>query len=216
MRQSAGDDPVGGDDVPLHVRAAPTSPSASSRRCARVLRAGPAHGRHRGAGRARRRHARRWATRWSRRSPANRSPPETSALRFVSPLLGRAAERTEETPSYDEGRTDNETHGIRRLARHGRLGADAAHARGGRLRHDRAGVLLDVATRAATAPAIGARHAAAAATRTTRRASTGSTPSSPARAATRPSTMFPRLRAAGWNGYWIDAASDAAHAATTR
>ncbi len=33
--ESAGDDPVAGDDVPLHVRRAPTSPSASSARCAR-------------------------------------------------------------------------------------------------------------------------------------------------------------------------------------
>jgi aspartate-semialdehyde dehydrogenase len=33
------------------------------------------------------------------------------------------------------------------------------------------------------------------------------TSSSPARAATTPSEVFPKLRAAGWNGHWIDAAS---------
>ena len=27
--------------------------------------------------------------------------------------------------------------------------------------------------------------------------------------------IYPKLRAAGWNGYWIDAAQDAAHEATT-
>ena len=31
--------------------------------------------------------------------------------------------------------------------------------------------------------------------------------SSPARAATTPARVYPKLRAAGWNGYWIDAAS---------
>ena len=33
------------------------------------------------------------------------------------------------------------------------------------------------------------------------------TPSSPARAAITPRRSIPKLRAAGWNGYWIDAAS---------
>ena len=56
-------------------------------------------------------------------------------------------------------------------------------------------------------PAIGEPAAAAARTRATSPRSRRSTSSSRARAATTPTRCIPKLRAAGWNGYWIDAAS---------
>ena len=91
------------------------------------------------------------------------------------------------------------------MARHGRLGAGGAHAGRARLRPDRAGVLLDLA---------GRRQRPADRQATSRR--------SGMRATSRPSPrmdiliscqgsdytteIYPKLRAAGWNGYWIDAA----------
>ena len=76
-----------------------------------------------------------------------------------------------------------------------------------RFRADRAGVLHHVARRrqgpgdrqATTPPLKDATDIAALAALRRR--------SSPARAATTRTTCYPKLRAAGWNGYWIDAAS---------
>ena len=56
-------------------------------------------------------------------------------------------------------------------------------------------------------PAIGTRDAAAQRRDRLEGARRRWTRSSPARAATTPNDVLPKLRAAGWNGYWIDAAS---------
>ena len=70
-RESAGDDPVGRDDVPPHVRRARRRAIASRMRCGRCLRRGLRTGRHRAARRRGRRHGG-WATRSiaALRSPA--------------------------------------------------------------------------------------------------------------------------------------------------
>ena len=56
-------------------------------------------------------------------------------------------------------------------------------------------------------PDVGRGTAAAQGRPLDRRARSRWTSSSPARAATTPTRSIPKLRAAGWNGYWIDAAS---------
>ena len=103
--------------------------------------------------------------------------------------------------------------GFCRMAGHGRIGADPAHARGKRLRSHRSGLLLDARAPAPRVPAIGKSGAAAARMQVdVTRALVG-----PRRhhhlpgAATGPSRCTPSCASAGWNGYWIDAASDAAH-----
>jgi aspartate-semialdehyde dehydrogenase len=98
--------------------------------------------------------------------------------------------------------------GYGRMARDGGFGADAAHARGRRFRADRAGVLQHLATSAAAASPMARGDTAAAGCRSTsmRCASMDAIVTCQGGDYTT-EVVHPQLRAAGWNGYWIDAAS---------
>jgi aspartate-semialdehyde dehydrogenase len=90
------------------------------------------------------------------------------------------------------------------LARHGGLGADAAHARGEGFRSDRAGFFTT-----SQAGSEGAGHRQA---RPCCRTRATSPPWRDGRARVLPGRrlhqrVHPKLREAGWKGYWIDAAS---------
>ena len=203
-RQSAGYNSVRRHDASL------LPPPTRSRRSHRAGGAGrahvrPAHGRHLVRGDDRRWARGRWAMRWWPRSPANRSPPSTSARPFVSPLL-RPRRRAEDFETTRTGRDEQHgTHGIGRLARHGRLRAARAHGRRRRLRADRAALLQHQRQGRPRAGAREERDAPAGRLRP-RGARSAAAIIITAQGGEYTKDVYPRLRAAGWNGYWIDAA----------
>jgi hypothetical protein len=94
---------------------------------------------------------------------------------------------------------------IGRLARHGRLGPDGPHAGRRRLRPDRAGVLLDLQRRR-QGPGDGQERDHAEDAPRHRRAEACDIVIT-CQGGDYTNEVFPKLRAAGWNGHWIDAAS---------
>ena len=130
--------------------------------------AGPAHGGHLVRRHAQGRHARD-GRRGRGRAHRKERLPRASTLRFVSPLPGRRAGRSRIQDDV-ERTNDDGTHGRPgRLARHGRLRPDGAHAGRRRFRPDRAGVLLAPRNAGGKAPAHGEERDHAARTPTTSR-----------------------------------------------
>ena len=131
----------------------------------------------------------------------NDDHPELGSCRFVAPSGLAAGEQGNATL---EDRQDG-THRTGRMARHGRLRADRPHARRRRLRshraaffqHQRQGWRCTEAREERNAPAGRVRHRRPEELRDHHLDQGGDYTKE----------VFPQLRAAGWNGYWIDAAS---------
>jgi hypothetical protein len=131
--------------------------------------------------------------------------PADPALARRAPFPARRAGQAGAVQRIFTERAENEQFGrFGRLARHGRLGADGPHARGERLRPDRA-LFFSTSNAGGKAPPwprtknAEGRHDIDA----LKRCDIIIT----CQGGDYTNEVFPKLRAAGWNGHWIDAAS---------